>query len=438
MKPVQRYLSPLAVVATVLLFAACSTPQKIKPTPPKVRPPANTTAPGQVYATPGVSVRYTSAAFADLPSWSQQNFGKSLQAFVRGCQRIGSTTQWQQPCQVAQGLPRTDAAAKDFFEYYFTPWQISDNSQTSGTITGYYEPVLHGSVQPTAKAKFPIYGIPNDFVVVNLPAQYLQSKGVVRIAPSGANRGVISASGAYSANLGEFPLTERSKSLKGRFEGNRFVPYYTRAQINAGALNGKAPILGYADDAVELFFLHVQGSGRMQTPDGRYVRLGFADKNDHPYRSIAQYMANRGYLPLAQTHMQGIKAWMQQNPNRLAEVLGQNPSYVFFRQTNDTDPDAGPVGAMGVPLTNGYSAAVDRHHVELGAPLFVATTHPVQNTPHNRLLMAQDTGTAIRGGVRVDYFWGYGDEAGAVAGKMKHPGQVWMLLPNGYSPRYRP
>ena len=195
--------------------------------------------------------------------------------------------------------------------------------------------------------------------------------------------------------------------------------------------------MAYADDAVELFFLHIQGSGRLQTPSGQFVRLGYADKNEYPFKSVATYMANKGYLPLAQTNMQGIKAWMRQNPSKLAEVLGQNPSYVFFRTTTGA-ADEGPIGALGAPLTGEYSAAIDKHHVELGAPIFVATTHPLNNQPHNRLIMAQDTGSAIKGGVRVDYYWGYGDAAGEVAGKMKHPGQVWMLLPNGYTPRYQP
>ena len=165
------------------------------------------------------------------------------------------------------------------------------------------------------------------------------------------------------------------------------------------------------------------------------MRLGFADKNDQPYVSIGRYMANKGYLPLGQTSMQGIKGWLQQNPQKMAEVLGQNPSYVFFRQLPGND--SGPIGALGVPLSGGYSAAIDRHYITLGAPLFVATTHPASGHGLNRLLMAQDTGSAINGAVRIDYFWGYGDEAGAVAGKMKHPGYVWQLLPNGMLPEVR-
>lgn len=402
--------------------------------PKSAHPP---TPPGVTYATPGQEVRYTSAAFTQIPDWSNQSFQNSLLSFQRGCTKLANKVQWQAVCQQAKITPLNDQAAKVFFENLFTPWHISDKGSHSGTVTGYYEPVLLGDTKPTAQARFPIYGIPNDFISVPLSNEQRQRKGQVRVALTGSNQGSINANGTYTANLNAFPITERSRSIKGRVVGNQFVPYYTRAEINAGALNGKAPILGYANDAVELFFLHIQGSGRLQTPSGQFVRLGFAEKNEHPYKSVATYMAGKGYLPLAKTNMQGIKAWMQQNPSKLAEVLGQNPSYVFFRPLSSA-ANEGPIGALGTPLTDEYSAAIDKHHVELGAPIFVATTHPIRNQPHNRLIMAQDTGSAIKGGVRVDYYWGYGDAAGEVAGKMKHPGQVWMLLPNGYTPRYQP
>ena len=183
--------------------------------------------------------------------------------------------------------------------------------------------------------------------------------------------------------------------------------------------------------------MHIQGSGRLKTPSGKYIRVGFADKNEHPYVSIGRYMADKGYLPLGQTSMQGIKAYMKQHPGRHAEVLGQNPSYVFFRELTGSG-DSGPVGALGTPLMGEYAGAIDRHYITLGAPLFVATAHPITKKALNRLIMAQDTGSAIKGAVRVDYFWGYGDEAGEVAGKMKTTGYVWQLLPNGMKPEYRP
>ena len=384
----------------------------------------------------GGGATYTVVSHQELPHWNTQYFVKSLQSFRLGCEKLKNRAGWQDVCAQAMQTPLHHFQAKHFFERYFTPWQVSNNGNPAGTITGYYEPVLLGDDKATSKARFPIYGIPNDFVSVPLSANLRGSKATVRIRQTGANSGVIDNSGTHTADLSQFPITARSTALKGRFEGSRFVPYYTRNQINGGALNGKAPILGYAEDPVELFFMHIQGSGRLKTPSGKYIRLGFADKNEYPYVSIGRYMADRGYLPLAQTTMQGIKAYMQQNPQKLAEVLGQNPSYVFFRTLDDNSD--GPIGALGTPLMGEYAGAVDRHHITLGAPLFVATTHPETRHGLNRLIMAQDTGSAIKGAVRVDYFWGYGDEAGRIAGKMKHTGYVWQLLPNGVSPQYRP
>ena len=280
----------------------------------------------------GGGATYTVVSHQELPHWSTQHFVKSLQSFRLGCEKLKNRTGWQDVCAQAMQTPLHHFQAKHFFERYFTPWQVSNNGNPAGTITGYYEPVLLGDDKATSKARFPIYGIPNDFVSVPLSANLRGSKATVRIRQTGANSGVIDNSGTHTADLSQFPITARSTALKGRFEGSRFVPYYTRNQINGGALNGKAPILGYAEDPVELFFMHIQGSGRLKTPSGKYIRVGFADKNEHPYVSIGRYMADKGYLPLAQTSMQGIKAYMKQNPGRLAEVLGQNPSYVFFRE----------------------------------------------------------------------------------------------------------
>ena len=407
----------LCILLSAAALAAC-TAQKPRPV---LKPAGTTVQPVNTYRTPqpagqraaagttvrptGSSASYTAVDYAALPQWSHQHFAKSLESFLKGCEKLQNQPGWQAVCTQAAQTQRNNHAARSFFEQYFTPWQVSENGQLGGTVTGYYEPVLHGDTQASARARFPVYGIPYDFVSVDLPANLRGSKATVRIRQTGQNTGRIAADGTHTANLAAFPITERTKALKGRFVGGSFVPYHTRNEINGGALNGKAPILGYANDPVELFFLQIQGSGR-------------------------------GYLPLAQTTMQGIKAYMQQNPQKLAEVLGQNPSYVFFRTLDDNSD--GPIGALGTPLMGEYAGAVDRHHITLGAPLFVATTHPETRHGLNRLIMAQDTGSAIKGAVRVDYFWGYGDEAGRVAGKMKHTGYVWQLLPNGVSPQYRP
>ncbi|EGZ51014.1 murein transglycosylase A [Neisseria wadsworthii] len=440
----RKTLVTYSLIGLTAFLAACSTGKKTGGgytpiiTKGEALPTGTPAAPGTIVNSAGSPASYRAVSYHALPHWNTQHFVRSLESFKSGCTKLKARTEWQNVCAQAERTSRNYFSAKHFFERYFTVWEVSENGNLAGTITGYYEPVLHGDSKATGKARFPIYGVPSDFVSVELPANLRASKGTVRVKPTGNNKGAIAADGQYTANLNNFPINERSKSIKGRFvSGNRFIPYYTRAQINGGAIDGKAPILGYADDPVELFFLQIQGSGRLKTPKGDYIRLGYADKNEHPYVSIGRYMADKGYLPLGKTTMQGIKAWMQQNPSHLAEVLGQNPSYVFFRKL-DGKEDEGPIGALGTPLHGEFAGAVDRRYITLGAPIFVATTHPVSNHALNRLIMAQDTGSAIRGAVRVDYFWGYGDEAGQVAGKMKHTGYVWQLLPNGVQPQYRP
>ena len=438
------------LAALSLLLTACPTTMPRKqgqgthtpniPHTPQIphQPAGNAVSHGTTLQPTGSSATYRAVSFHELPQWNEQSFGDSLAAFKKSCLKLANQAKWQYTCARANQTAHSTAAAKAFFEQNFTPWQVSERGQAGGKVTGYYEPVLHGDTRNTSTARFPIYGIPSDFVSIPLPANLRNSKATVRVSPTGNNRGAIQSNGAYIANLAQFPITARTTALKGRFVGNQFVPYFTRAQINAGALNGRAPILGYANDPVELFFMHIQGSGRLRTPAGNFVRLGFADKNEYPYVSIGQYMSTRGYLPLAQTSMQNIKSWMGKNPNRLAEVLGQNPSYVFFKVL-DGSSDQGPVGALGVPLTGGYSGAVDKHHITLGAPLFLATSHPANaNAGLNRLIVAQDTGSAIKGAVRVDYFWGYGNEAGQMAGRHNTTGYVWQLLPHGVLPSYQP
>lgn len=439
--PMNKKMFRVALWGVVCAVLAACQSQHIK-NMPSVRggPDRPTGTPYAVGTTvsPGGNAVYTVVKHSDLPHWSTQTFAKSLQSFKLGCEKLKNRDGWQDVCAQAAQTPAHHFQAKSFFERYFTPWQVSANGSPAGTITGYYEPVLHGDVKPTNQSRFPIYGIPYDFVSIPLSANQRNARDVVRVRQTSLNSGVIdNNNGTHTADLSQFPITARSTSIKGRFVGNQFLPYYTRAQINAGALNGKAPILGYADDPVELFFMHIQGSGRLKTPSGQYIRLGFADKNEYSYVSIGRYMADKGYLTLGQTSMQGIKAYMQQNMHKLAEVLGQNPSYVFFRKL-DGSSDDGPIGALGTPLMGEYAGAVDRHYITLGAPLFVATAHPITHKALNRLIMAQDTGSAIKGAVRVDYFWGYGDEAGQVAGKQKTTGYVWQLLPNGMQPQYRP
>jgi membrane-bound lytic murein transglycosylase A len=212
------------------------------------------------------------------------------------------------------------------------------------------------------------------------------------------------------------------------------VPYYSRAEIDGGTapLTGKEIV--WVDDPVEAFFLQIQGSGRVRLENGHVLRLGYADQNGHPYQSIGRYLIERGELQPGEASMQAIQAWAAARPERLGELLNQNPSYVFFREISTLDASAGPIGALGVPLTPQRSIAADPRYVPLGAPVFLATTWPNSDAPLARLLIAQDTGGAIRGPVRADFFWGFGAEAGALAGRMRQQGRMWVLLPKDVKP----
>jgi membrane-bound lytic murein transglycosylase A len=293
-------------------------------------------------------------------------------------------------------LEAPDAAAvRAFLEANFVPYRVANSDgATQGLVTGYYEPRLRGSRDRRAPYLHPLYAPPDDLLVIDLAA----------VAPE-------------TKNL----------RLRGRLDGQRVVPYFSRAEIE----NGAAPVAGkeivFVDDPIEAFFLQIQGSGRVRLDSGEEVRIGYADQNGHPYQSIGRYLVDKGELKIGEASMQGIQAWARANPARLPELLNQNPSFVFFRELPPAD--TGPIGALGVPLTAERSIAVDPRFVPLGAPVYLATTRPNSDLPLERLVLAQDTGGAIRGAVRADFFWGTGPEAGSLAGRMRQQGRMWVLLP---------
>jgi len=371
-----RFLS----VVAILLIAACQQLPE-KPLPPK--PPGPERA------------QYIQSSFSVLPGWSTTRLEPSLRAFINGCARAPAVLLG--PCGTATTIAVGDEdGARRFFESYFTPYAIvSSETGDTGTITGYYEPVLRGSRTRDAANRFPIFGVPDDLIVVDLG----------NVAPE-----------------------TRNLRLRGRVDGRRLVPYYTRAEIDARGETFKAPVIGWTSDPVELFFLQIQGSGQLELENGDRVRLAYADQNGHPYRSLGRYLIDRGEMTLDQASMQGIKSWAAANPGKLQDALNVNASYVFFRES--TDP-RGVVGALGVPLVPQYSLAVDRRFIPLGAPVFLSTTFPLSDQPLVRLAAAHDTGGAIRGAVRADFFWGTGPDAGLSAGRMRQPGKMWLLWPRG-------
>ena len=346
------------------------------------------------------AARYEPADFSALPGWSSGAAAPALRAFLTSCVRVGRRGALASACERAQGLRSADDdAVRRFFESVFVPYTITAaDGSDSGLITGYYEPVLPGQLARSETYRYPVFGVPQDMIVVDLSAVHPDLK---------------------------------HRRLRGRIEGRRLVPYYARAEIERRNEQFEAPVLAWVADPVALFFLQIQGSGQIAFEDGTRLRLGYADQNGHPYRSLGRHLVERGELQLEDASMQGIQAWAAANPNQLRAALDANPSYVFFRVLPKGSSQQGPIGALGVPLTAEASLAVDRRFIPLGAPIYLATTHPLSSTPLERLMIAQDTGGAIRGAVRADLFWGSGPAAGAKAGRMRQQGRLWLLWPRG-------
>jgi membrane-bound lytic murein transglycosylase A len=337
-------------------------------------------------------------SFSDLPGWKSDNLKGVLPAFRKSCRAIGKKKDWQDVCAKAYDVDENDTfAIRSFFETHFIPYRIAnENGSETGLATGYFEPLLKGSRVRKGKFRTALYRQPDDLLVIDLASAYPQLKGL---------------------------------RLRGKLDGNRVVPYETRAEIEkSGKLAGHEIV--WVDDVLDAFFLEIQGSGRVYIPEsGETIRLAYANQNGRPYRSIGRYLLDRGELKPGQASSQQIRQWIRRNPERLREVLDSNPSYVFFREERIDDPSEGPKGALGVPLTPERSIAIDPRHIPLGAPIFVDTTRPYSSIPLQKLMLAQDTGGAIRGAVRADYFWGDGPQAGEMAGKMKQKLKVWLLLP---------
>ena len=400
-----RRLFLLTAIFAASLLSACTSTREI-PTacPEPVACPEST--PTTAKAAP-----MRLASWADLPGWANDDLLAAWPAFLQSCQALANRPQWplwKAACEEANTLTNKDnATLHRFFEMHFAPYLLQNpDNTTQGLVTGYYEPLLQGSRVRTASYAQPVLGVPSDLLNIDLADVLPELKNM---------------------------------RLRGRLQGQKIVPYYTRSEITSRTKEYADRVLLWVNDAVELFFLQVQGSGRVRLADGSTVRLAYADQNGHPYQSIGRVLIKRGDLKAEQASMQGIQTWARAHPDRLNELLNSNPSYVFFREmppkASDSNPSVGPIGALGVSLTSGRSIAVDPRHVPLGAPVFLSSTQPNSKNLLRRLVLAQDTGGAIRGVVRADFFWGFGDEAGKLAGRMKQPGQMWVLLPPGVAPR---
>lgn len=371
---------------------------------PAATPPAILATPTPPATPPVIETRgrLERVSFTPLPDWKDDDHKAALDAFLQGCPMLRAQTPWERVCDMAAAMaarakPRD---AQRFFEQHFEPWQVVNPDETrDGLFTGYYEPLLNGSRVRTERYRYPVYAPPTDLLTIDLSEVYPELK---------------------------------HRRLRGRIVGNKVVPYLARSDIDGDQVPLKGLELAWVDDPVELFFLQIQGSGQIRFEDGTSMRVGYADQNGHPFRSLGGALIRAREIRAEQASMQGIKAWAKANPAKLQSFFNMNPSVVFFKEL--PADLSGPIGTLGVPLTGERSIAVDPRVVPLGPPVFVSTTFPATSKPLNRLMVAQDTGGAIAGGVRVDFFWGFGDEAGQTAGRMKQRGKMWVLLPKGYAP----
>ena len=319
--------------------------------------------------------------------------------WLRSCDVIRNKDAWKEVCQLSNNLTSpADHDIKTFFYQHFNLYQaLQKNGKDEGLVTGYYQPLLKGSKKRSNKYQVPLYGPPSDLITVDLSEVYPDLK---------------------------------YKRLRGRVEGNKLIPYHTREEITEDKYPLKGNELFWVKDAVEAFFLEIQGSGVIAFEDGTRTQVGYADQNGHPYRSMGRELIHKGELSRHKVSMQSIKAWAKKNKRKLQRFMNANPSVVFFRELPPGLP--GPIGALGVPITAERSFAVDRKFVPLGAPIILSTTQPNSKKTVKQIMVAQDTGGAIGGGVRIDYYWGQGDAAGKKAGSMKQQGKVWVMLPKDF------
>jgi len=405
-------------LAMVCALSACATPTGVAPPPQAIpSPPLTTTPPATPPKTPEPHAAYQASPFEHAPNIADTDWVGAWPAWLASCTVLAKPSAptpnpWATVCAQARALhPVTAKAIRHYFQTQFTLWRIQPPGESaSGKLTGYYEPELVGSRTRTPGFTVPLARPPAD--LLNLDR---------------ANGTRASSTTRLRGRWARDPASGQ----------NRVLPYWTRAQLTANGHLDRLALL-WVEDPIEAFFLQVQGSGRIRLVGGRdhgkIVRLGYADTNGHPYHSIGRWLVENGELDLSEASMQGIKAWARKHPHRVTQLLNINPSYIFFKEHAPADPNAGPVGAQNVPLTAGYSAAVDPRYTPLGAPMLITSTHPSSRAPLNRLLIAQDTGSAIQGPARVDLFWGSGSKAGELAGRSNDPVAVWVLLPPPLTP----
>ena len=406
----------MRAIATISLLAlwglaGCSLAQM-----DRLRHPVSVGAATVAAATPTADHTYVPVAFTDLPGWNSDQLADALPALQLSCTRFsllpqdqdlggdglaaqlgGKVGQWLPACQAARALTPGDTdGMRNFLQTWFTPYQLQQNGSDAALLTGYYEPEVAGSRVKTAAFQTPLLARPRDLVQVS---------------------------------LGDFNPALTGKIIFGHISGATLTPYFTRSEIEAGALKPQNLELVYLASPVDAFFLQIQGSGRIKLPNGQIMRVAYAGKNGLPYVPIGRILADRGDIPADQLSMRTIRDWLESHPDQAKGLMDQNPSYVFFRVVTSISADQGPPGQLGVALSPGRSLAVDRDVVPLGAPMWMATTDPVDQSPVQRLMLAQDVGSAITGPLRADIFYGTGADAAQRAGRARQAGTLYLLLP---------
>lgn len=339
-------------------------------------------------------------AWHDIKGWAEDNQAEAWPALQQSCRRLAKRSPtWRNLClDVSLMEAPDDETARAFFETRFVARPlVAKGGNREGLITGYYEPLLQGSRTRTRVYRYAVYRRPADLLTIDLGSLYEELKG---------------------------------KRLRGRLKGGRrVVPYFSREEIDNGNNPLKGSEIAWVSDPVGLFFLHIQGSGRIRFQDGSEIAVGYSDQNGHPYYAIGRRLIAIGDINEEDISLQSIRDWLRNNPDDAVDLLNRNPSYVFF--TVREKQKSGPIGTLGVPLTPERSIAVDRRVVRLGLPVWLDTTLPGsdEKIPYRRLVFAQDTGGAIRGTVRADLFWGNGPRAEENAGRMRQPGSLYVLMP---------
>lgn len=347
-------------------------------------------------------------SWGELNGFEQESLADAWPAFEQSCVVLArGGDPWEKICTEVRLLGEADEATRRaFLRARFVPHRVNPEADNrDGLVTGYYEPLLEGSRKRDKRFRYALYGRPDDLLVIDLGDLYPDLAG---------------------------------RRLRGRLQGKRVIPYFSREQIANGGNPLKGEELLWVDDPVALFFLHIQGSGVVRMRDGSMLGVGYADQNGHPYKAIGAALIARDEIPREKVSLQSIRDWLRDNPDKAEELMNSNPSYVFFTLRDSVAQ--GPLGSLGVPLTGGRSIAVDRRFISLGVPVWLETTLPAvdddarpenreKEMPYSRLVFAQDTGGAINGAVRADLFWGRGSTAEEYAGRMKQPGKMYVLLP---------